>query len=282
MKFKPGTVLSIFSYALSLFVLGFYLVILVHISNLSGIINEKTPFIIELGDNTPRSKVDSLLRDLKGRDYIFDVSYIPKEKGLEILLEEAGDSLLVDSSANPLKDVIKFKLKNSFVKKGKEKELEENLRQDPVVANCIYDKESVEALEKNLAGVNSIFLVLGIIFAVISFVLIYNNLRFILHADRFLIKNLELIGASPSFIKRPYIKLALKTGFFAGLISVFLLSAILLFLNIKYGIFNIILDIKLTLLILVLMFFISVILPPLFINYLVNRYLRLTGKQMYS
>ena len=282
MKFKPGTVLSIFSYALSLFVLGFYLVILIHISRLDDIINEKTPLIIELKDNIPPEMKESLLEYVKARDYTFDVKYIPKEKGMEILLEQYGDEILVDSAANPLKDIVKLKLKNDFVEQGKYKEFIERIRANPVVEECIFEKESAEALKKNLAGINSIFLALGIIFAVISFVLIYNNLRFILHADRFMIKNLELIGASPSFIKRPYIKLAIKIGFFSGLISILLLSGILIFLNYKYDVFNVILDAKTTLLILISMFFISLLLPPLFINYLVNRYLHLTSKQMYS
>ena len=281
-KFKPGTVLSVFSYALSLFVLGFYLVVLVHIGHLVDIVNERTPFIIELRDNVSEPRLDSLLHFLKTRDYVFDVKYIPKEKGMEIMREQFGDNMIADSTGNPLKDIIKLKLKNRFVEQGKVNEFIENLESMPVVENCIYEKESVEALKKNLAGINSVFLVLGIIFAIISFVLIYNNLRFILHADRFLIKNLELIGASPSFIKRPYLKLAIKIGLYSAVISIFLLSAILIFLNIKYDLFNIILDIKMTLFVLIIMFVISLFLPPVFINYLVNRYLRLTNKQMYS
>ena len=282
LKFKPGTILSIFSFSLSLFVLGFYLIVMVHIANLIDIVNERTPFVIELKDNADSTSVYSLKESLDNLDYVFDVEYIPKEKGLQIMVEQFGQDIITDKEENPLKDLIKLKLKNSFIKQGKEKEFIDGIKQNSFVEDCIYEKESVESLKSNLSKLNSVFLILGIIFIVISFILIYNNLRFILHADRFMIKNMELIGASPSFIKRPYLKLALKIGFYSALISIFLLIMILVFFNLRYDIFNVILDIKLVALILVLMFVTSIILPPVFINYLVNRYLRLTDKHLYS
>lgn len=282
MKFKPGTILSIFSFSISLFVLGFYLLILVHISKLMQIVNERTPFIIELQDSLTANQIDILKNELAKNPDIFDIKYISKEEGLKIMKEELGEDILPASSINPLKDIIKIKLKDRFVKAKKDKELIENLIQKPEINNCFFEKQAVSGLKKNLTTLNSVFLILGIIFTIISFILIYNNLRFILHADRFTIKSMELIGASPSFIKRPYIKLALSIGFYSGAIAIVFLVLLLLFLNIKFHIFQSFLDIDFVIIIMIGIFVSSMIIPPVFINLLVDKYLRLSDKHRYQ
>ena len=281
MKFKPGTILSIFSFSISLFVLGFYLLILIHISKLVKIVNERTPFIIELKDSLTDYQIDVLKNELTLNPDIFDVKYISKEEGLKIMKEELGKDILQDSTVNPLKNIIKLKLKDDFVKAGKEKELTDSLLTRPEIDNCFYEKEAVSSLKKNLMTLNSVFLILGIIFTIISFILIYNNLRFILHADRFMIKSMELIGASPAFIKRPYIKLALSIGLYSGIVAIIFLLLLLLFFNFKFNIFQSFLDINVAIIIMAGIFVFSLIVPPLFINYLVDKYLKLSDKHRY-
>lgn len=282
MKFKPGTILSVFSFSISLFVLGFYLLILVHISNLISIVNEKTPFVIELKDSTSQDHIKSLKTELGENSSIFDIVFISKEDGLKMMEKQLGKKILEEDEENPFKELIKFKLKDEFIRDGKVKALVDYLSQKPIVENCIFEKESVSSLKKNLLNLNSIFLFLGIVFIIISFILIYNNLRFILHADRFTIKTMELIGASPSFVKRPYIKLATKIGLFSGIISISLLTVLLLYLNIQYRIFEAFADISLTIPILLGIFIVSLVFPPIFINYLVNKYLMLSDRSRYS
>jgi len=280
-KFKPGTILSVLSLSISLFVLGVYLIILVHIHNMVKIINEKTPFIVELRDSLSENELQGLMDNIQSRDYLFDVDYIPKEKGLKILVNELGDDILLNDEVNPLKDIIRFKLKNEFIEEGGEAGLISELEGDIYVEKCTFEKESVESLKNNLTNLNSIFLFLGIVFILISFVLIYNNLKFILHADRFTIKTMELIGASPSFVRRPYLKLALKIGVLSAFISVVLLLSALIFLNYRYNIFESIIDFKTIVFVIVFILIVSVVSPPLFINSIVKKYLILSDSGRY-
>ncbi len=246
------------------------------------IVNERTPFIIELKDSLTNYQVDVLKNELALNPNIFDVEYISKEEGLNIMKKELGSDILQDSTINPLKNIIKLKLKDAFVKQGKVKKLKDSLLTKPEIENCFYEKEAVSSLKKNLTTLNSIFLILGIIFTIVSFILIYNNLRFILHADRFIIKSMELIGASPAFIKRPYVKLALTIGLYSGAIAIMFLLLLLLFFNFKFDIFRSFLDINITIIIMVGIFVFSLIVPPLFINFLVDKYLKLSDKHRYT
>ncbi len=246
------------------------------------IVNERTPFIIELKDSLSNYQIDVLKNELDLNPNIFDVEYISKKEGLKIMETELGQNILQDSTVNPLKNIIKLKLKDIFVKEGKVKELTDTLLTRPEIDNCFYEKEAVSSLKKNLTTLNSVFLILGIIFTIISFILIYNNLRFILHADRFMIKSMELIGASPAFIKRPYVKLALSIGLYSGAIAIMFLLLLLLFFNIKFNIFQSFLDINIAIIIMAGIFVFSLIVPPLFINFLVDKYLKLSDKHRYS
>jgi len=246
------------------------------------IINEKTPFIVELRDSLSENELQELKDDFNSRDFIFDVNYISKDDGLKILSKELGENILLNDEENPLKNIFRFKLKNEFIEKGGAEELITELEKNRDIEKCTFEKESIDSLKNNLSNLNSIFLFLGIVFILISFVLIYNNLKFILHADRFTIKTMELIGASPSFVKRPYIKLALKIGFLSAIISVFLLISALIFLNFKYNIFDSIIDFKTIVFVIIFIVLISIISPPLFINSIVKKYLVLSDSGRYS
>jgi len=205
-----------------------------------------------------------------------------KEDGFKLLKNQFGNDILVEGEKNPLKNILKLKLKNEFIQKDGDKVLIAELIKRDEIETCSFEKESVERLKKNLMSLNSILLFLGILFIAISFILIYNNLKFILHADRFTIKSMELIGASPAFVKRPYVKLSLKIGFYSGLISSIILSLLLFFFNFKYHIFDSIVDIKLVILVILGLFFVSILLPPLFINSLVKKYLMQSDKNRYN
>lgn len=277
LKFKPGTVLSILSFSISLFILGFYLIVLIHLSNLIRIVNQKTPFVIELKDSLSDSQLASIKNDLSKNNGIRKIEFISREEGLKLMEKQLGKDFI--SGTNPLKDIYKLKLSDKYLENDMAEKLAEDLKSRPWVETCYFEKDNVDDLKSNLSSFNSVLLIIALIFIILSFILIYNNLKFILHSDRFQIKTMELVGASPDFIKKPYIKLAVKIGVFSGLFAVMIIVMLLLFLNFKYDIFNAFLDYGLTALVLFVIFIISIISPPVFINLLVNKYLKMTDKQ---
>ena len=275
LKFKPGTVLSILSFSISLFVLGFYLLLLTHLSNLIRIVNEKTPYIIELKDSLSSAQIASIKTELNARSGIQKTEFISREVGIKIMEKQLGKDFITET--NPLKDIFKLKLSDKLI--ANVEDLTVDFMQKPWVDNCYFEKDSVEDLKSNLSSFNSVLLIIALIFIILSFILIYNNLKFILHADRFQIKTMELVGASPSFIKRPYVKLALRIGLFSGLFAILLIAVLLIFLNLQFDIFKTFLDYGLTSLVLLLILLISVISPPVFINFLVNKFLKMTDTE---
>jgi cell division transport system permease protein len=281
MKFKPGTVLTLVSLTITLFLIGFYLMVLVHLSKLEDIVNEKTPFVIELVDSLPQPELFLLQQDLKARPYILESSleYIAKDEALQLLEEGFGQTVLSDSSSNPLKDVLRFKLKTDFIKSGRVEGLMTELNALASVENSYFEAQQVKQLKHNLKKLNQILLLIGLLFVLISVLLIYNNLKLVLRNDRFMLKTMELVGASPGFIKLPYVKKSLQIGVLAALINLVLFAAVFLYLNGKFELFNHFFDLSYTIMVMVLIFFIGIFFPLVFSNILVNRYIRMSDEK---
>jgi len=235
-KVKPGTVLSILSFSISLFVLGFYLILGLHLSSLFSNFDKKTPFIVELSDSISKSELSQLQKTIENNLAVKDLEFISREEGLKLMNKQIGTDL--NFNDNPLKDIYKLKLKNDYTSEKEIAILKSELKKMQWVEECYYEKEDIQSLKSNLSGFNSVLLLIALVFIIISFILIYNNLRFMLHADRFQIKTMELIGASPVFIKRPYIKISIKIGILSAILSVLIISLILIYLEANYRVFN--------------------------------------------
>jgi cell division transport system permease protein len=277
MKFKPGTILTLVSLTITLFLIGFYLLILVHLSKLEDIVNEKTPFVVVLADSLSQPELYILQQNLRERPYVLasTMEHITKEEGLRRLEKQFGKPVLSDSLVNPLHDVIRFKLTADFIQAGGATRLADELAEMDAVAESYFEEQQVQQLKSNLRRFNQILLMLGLIFVFISILLIYNNLKLVLRNDRFMLKTMELIGASPGFIKLPYIRKSLQIGLLAGLINVALFAVLLIYLNLKFELFTHFFDLSYTVLVLVLIFFIGIFFPLVFSNMLVNQYIRM-------
>lgn len=276
-KVKPGNVLSILSFSISLFVLGFYLILGLHLSSLFSNFDKKTPFIVELRDSISKSELSQLQKTIENNLAVKDLEFISREEGLKLMNKQIGTEL--NFNDNPLKDIYKLKLKNDYTSEKEIAILKSELKKMQWVEECYYEKEDIQSLKSNLSGFNSVLLLIALVFIIISFILIYNNLRFMLHADRFQIKTMELIGASPVFIKRPYIKISIKIGILSAILSVLIISLILIYLEANYRVFNTFFELNIIYIVIIILLFISIVVPPFFVNYLVNKYLKMSDSE---
>lgn len=276
-KVKPGTVLSILSFSISLFVLGFYLILGLHLSSLFSNFDKKTPFIVELRDSISKSELKQLQKTIENNIAVKDLEFISREEGLKLMNKQIGTEL--NFNDNPLKDIYKLKLKNDYISAKEIAILKSELKKMQWVEECYYEKEDIQSLKSNLSGFNSVLLLIALVFIIISFILIYNNLRFMLHADRFQIKTMELIGASPVFIKRPYIKISIKIGILSAILSVLIISLILIYLEANYRVFNTFFELNIIYIVIIILLFISIVVPPFFVNYLVNKFLKMSDSE---
>ncbi|MFM8485894.1 MAG: cell division protein FtsX, partial [Bacteroidota bacterium] len=130
-----------------------------------------------------------------------------------------------------LRDVIRFNVKAEYLDTARLSEWRESLRSDTLVADLYFEAANTGNVSNNLQSLGLATLVLCVLLVFAAVALIHNTIRLDLYSNRFLIRNQELVGASWSFIGKPYIRRGLLNGLLSGLLAVLSLSLMIMWLH---------------------------------------------------
>ena len=218
---RPNYLYSIISVALVLFVLGFFALMVLNARQLVQGLKEKVNLIVELKEGTGEAEASQLQEQLAVSSYskAGSVTYISKEQAAEIMREEFGEDFLKLDLPNPLYDVITFNVKAIYMDPDSLKKVRESLMEQPAVSDVYYQESLVNEISDNIRSLSLIGLGILIFSIIVAGTLIHNTVRLALYANRFLIKNMELVGASWEFISRPYIRRGAWHGGLSGLLA---------------------------------------------------------------
>ena len=219
---RPNYFYSIISVALVLFLLGFFGLILLQAQELIRVFKEKVSLIVELRENTAHQDVVALENALRQQPFMKtgSLDFISREEAARSMQDEFGDEFLQLDLPNPFHDVITFNVGAAYMNPDSLQAIRQQLRADPVISDVFYQESLVDNIAANIRELSYITLGIGLFFIFVAVTLIHNTIRLALFANRFLIKNMELVGASWAFISRPYLLRALAHGLISGLIAV--------------------------------------------------------------
>ncbi len=226
---KPNYFFSIVSVALVLFLLGLFGLIVLQGKQLIKTSKEKIEIIAELKDAASVESIQGVKTWLENRAFIKpgSVKYISKEKGAAMMREEFGEDFLKLDLPNPLYDVLTFHVRAKFMQPDSLARIKLAIKKYPFVNDVFYQESLVDVIAKNIQKISLIALAIGLFFILVATTLIHNTIRLALYSNRFLIKNMELVGASWEFISRPYILRSLKHGLLSSILAVGILTALL-------------------------------------------------------
>lgn len=227
---KPNYVYSIISVALVLFMIGFFGLVLIQAQGLITIFKERVKVMVEIKPTTDKKDILALKQDLEGSTYTKagSVEYTSKEAAADLLREDFGEDFLKSGFSNPLYDVLSFNLQADYMEQEKLAEIKSKILLNESVSDVYYQEGLVEDIAQNIQKVGYFALVIGLLFLIVAMTLIHNTIKLALYANRFLIKNMELVGASWGFISRPYFFKSMQNGLLSGMIAVSLLLLLLL------------------------------------------------------
>lgn len=228
---RPNYIFAIVSVALVLFLLGFFGLLALQASRLMQVLKEQVSLIVEVRETASPMDQSDLKASLEASPFLLPgtLSYLPKEKGLALLEEDFGEDLDKLDLPNPLLDVFTFHVKADYLEPDSLDRIRQVLREKPAVLDVYFQEGFVEVLARNLRKITWISLALSILFTFVAFALIHNTIRLALHSNRFLIKNMELVGASWEFISRPFIRRSAWHGVLSGLLGISLLNILMWF-----------------------------------------------------
>ena len=211
-----------------LFLFGFFGVFVISSNSIANSFKENFSVSIFFQDNVKQIEVTQLQNELLMSDYIDKPSYVSKESAVLIMKEEYGEDFIQDLGYNPLVNSIDLNFKSQYVEAVKIDSISEIIKKNKYVDEIVYDKNLINLINENIKRVTFWLIPSISIFLIITFLIINSSIRLSIYSNRQLIKTMQLVGATKSFIRKPF----LKTNAFLSLISSFLsISLIILIIN---------------------------------------------------
>ena len=277
----------IFSVSLSLLLLGIFSFFLLSSLEVKKVIQDNTEINIYLNKDISSNQVDQIKRTLFTKDYVLSkdestLSYISSEEAAKEFSEEIGEDFVNFLGNNPLRDLIILKINSNFFDKEKLLEIESDILRITGVFEVDYSKEMISNINKNIRNISFIFSGIFIILFLISIILISNTLRIALFSQRFLIRSMQLVGATSSYILKPFLMRGLLYGFASGILSSSFLYFIIVFINERLNGSTMIVSIEKLSIIFIMLIIVGILMVLISTFTSVNRYLGSTLDDLYN
>ncbi len=230
-KTKTIYISTIFSIALVLLMLGMLGLILVHAKNLSNYVKENIVLNIIVDEGAKETDVLQFQKELNANPAVKNTQYVNKEMAARNLTNDLGEDFVNFLGYNPLLSTVDVYMKADYANNKRIDELKASIAKNPVVKEVIYQSSLIDMVNKNINTIGLIILGFAAILLVISVALINNTIRLAIYSQRFLIKSMQLVGATRNFIRKPFILLAALHGLIAAFIAILILLGILYYVQ---------------------------------------------------
>jgi cell division transport system permease protein len=280
-KAKTSSVSTVISISLVLFTLGLIGIILLNAQLLSDHVKENIGFSIILKPDVKEVEFKQIQKSLDAEPFVRETIFVDPDSAAQQLEKDLGEDFLDFLGYNPLLPTIDIKLNPEYAKTDSLANIEKQLLENKYIKEVYYRKDLVAAINENVKNITFILLGLASLLLLISIAMINNSIRLSIYAQRFIIKTMQLVGATPSFIRRPFIRKAVLNGFISSLLALAMLSGVLF--RIKQELPEIINHQNIELYGLLYLF---IILLGVFISYIstffaVRKYLRIQTNELY-
>ncbi len=226
-RLKSTYITSVISTSLVLFMLGILGMIILHAQKISNQVKENIGFSIYMKEEAKESDILMFQKSVDIKDFTKSTEYITKEKAAADLSKDLGEDFINFLGYNPLTAKIDVKLKAAYANNDSLSKIEKDLVKNPVVKEVYYQKSLVQVVNDNVKRISIFILSFSSLLLIIAIALINNVIKLSVYSKRFLIKTMQLVGATQSFIRRPFIIKGVLSGIYGALVSIIFLTGIL-------------------------------------------------------
>ena len=273
---------STISISLVLFILGIVVLMGILATRLSMYVKENMGFSIVLKENVKESQVKKLQKKLDIAPYVRATQYISKEDALKELEVELGENPKDLLGFNPLQASIEVKLRSDYAHPDSLVWIEKGLRKGTVaIDDIVYQKDLIQLVNDNIRRISFMLLGLAVVLMLISFALISNTIRLGAYSKRFIIHTMKLVGATPAFIRKPFIISNIINGIIGAFIAMALLSGCVYYLLTEFDNLYTLIDISSLFWVFVIVLLLGVVLTAISAWFAVNRYIRIDRDNLY-
>lgn len=239
-KRRPGKssanyIYSIVSITLILFLIGFLMVSAWFTRDQIAKLKENIEFELELDAAATEADKVEIRKVLSDRRYVKDFDYISKEEAVEWHQSAIGENYVDQLGFNPLYDAFVVRLNSNYVQPDSIRKIQTELLAMGKIKNVSYQQAAVEFVSTNLRNFAMILGAISLIFLVVAITLIDNTIRLSMYSQRFLIRSMQLIGATRFFILKPFLGKSVRNGIVSAVIAALGIIGIILYVKKRYA-----------------------------------------------
>ncbi len=223
-----SVVLSIF---LVLFLLGTLGLFVINSKKISNDFKENIPMTVFFNNEANDSLLSAFDVELKNAKFIKNYAFVHKDSAAKNNVDIVGKDFMEFLGFNPLQNSFDIHLKGDYVNADSIKKIERNIRKNEMVTEIIYDKELVDLVNNNVKEISFWILIISGILTVVAMLLINSSLRLSVYSHRFTIKTMQMVGATKSFIRKPFIWTGIKLGLIGAALAIIGLIGVVIYVD---------------------------------------------------
>ena len=235
---KRRVITSYFSVVLSIFLVLFLLGILglfvINSKRLSDNFKEEIAMTVFFKIEANDTVIKAFTSELKTASFAKSFEYVSKENAAKKHMKVIGEDFMQFLGVNPLQNSFDIHLKAAYVTTEGIAKIENRLRKNDMIADIVYDKQLVTLVNDNIKNISMWILIISCVFALVSVLLINSSLRLSIYANRFIIKTMQMVGATKSFIRKPFLQRSVILGLIGAGIAILALVGVLVYIQTSF------------------------------------------------
>ena len=280
-RLKSSYATSIVSISLVLFLIGLMGFLLVNAKSLSDYVKESLNLSIILKENTKEVEIRRLQKNLDASSFVKSTAYVSREQAARQLENELGENFINFLGYNPLLASIDVYLYAPYANADSIVNIENSLKEYSIVKEVYYHESLIRLINENIKKISLVILIFSSFLMLIALTLINNTVRLSVYAKRFLINTMQLVGATHSFIRKPFLRKSVLHGTLAALIAITLIGVILYFAQKEFEEILEIQNVKELVALSVSIIFLGILFNWISTFFAVNNYLRMKEDELY-
>ncbi len=221
----------VISIALVLFLLGSLGLLVLNAKKVADHFREQVVVTIYLNDSAKEVEVNQLQNSLAMAEYTKEAKYVSKEEAAQIVKTDIGEDFMEFLGANPLQNSIDVYLKADYVTNETLDGITSELSNKAFIEDITYDNDLVEIMNNNVRKITFWVLILSAVFTLIAVLLINSSIRLAVYSKRFIIKTMQMVGATKRFIRKPFVLKSIQLGVIGAIVALIGMGVVLYYLD---------------------------------------------------
>ena len=273
-----SVVLSIFLVLFLLGILGFFII---NSKKLADDFKEKIAMTVFFNNDANDSILKAFKGELKSAPFAKSFVFVSKETAAKQHTDIIGEDFMAFLGTNPLQNSFDINLKADYVVKDSIAKIESRLRKNAMVSDIVYDKQLVDLVNDNIKKVSMWILIISGFLTIIAVLLINSSLRLSIYSNRFIIKTMQMVGATKAFIRKPFVMRSIKLGMIGAGLAILALIGVLAYVQVNFPDLGILDDKLVVGIVLVFVFGIGVLITWISTYFATQRFLNLRTDDLY-